>query len=43
VSTTNIGSIRVLEKCGFVEIGKTVERNEAFGGDIDLLVMKLVG
>src|SRR3954451_4083258 len=43
VSTTNIGSIRVLEKCGFVQIGKTVERNEAFGGDIDLLVMKLVG
>jgi RimJ/RimL family protein N-acetyltransferase len=43
VSTANIGSIRVLEKCGFVEIGKTVERQEALGGDIDLLVMKLVG
>lgn len=43
VSTTNFGSIRVLEKCGFVEVGKTVERHEALGGDIELLVMKLVG
>ena len=43
VSTTNIGSIRVLEKCGFVEIGKTVEHGEAFGRDIQLLVMELVG
>ena len=43
VSTTNIGSIRVLEKCGFKVIGKTVEHHEALGGDIDLLVMELVG
>jgi RimJ/RimL family protein N-acetyltransferase len=43
VSTTNIGSIRVLEKCGFVEIGKTVEHHEPLGGDIELLVMELVG
>jgi RimJ/RimL family protein N-acetyltransferase len=43
VSTNNIGSIRVLEKCGFVEIGKTVEHHEPLGGDIDLLVMELVG
>jgi RimJ/RimL family protein N-acetyltransferase len=43
VSTSNIGSIRVLEKCGFVEVGKTVERHEALDGDIELLVMKLVG
>ena len=43
VSATNIGSIRVLEKCGFVVIGKTVEHQEALGGDIDLLVMELVG
>jgi RimJ/RimL family protein N-acetyltransferase len=43
VSTTNIGSIRVLEKCGFEVIGKTVEHQEAFGGDIELLVMRLVG
>ena len=43
VSTTNIGSIRVLEKCGFVEIGKTVEHHEALDGDIELLVMELVG
>jgi RimJ/RimL family protein N-acetyltransferase len=43
VSTTNIGSIRVLEKCGFVVIGKTVEHHEAIDGDIELLVMELVG
>jgi RimJ/RimL family protein N-acetyltransferase len=43
VSTNNIGSIRVLEKCGFVEIGKTVEHHEALGGDVELLVMELVG
>ena len=43
VTPTNIGSIRVLEKCGFVVIGKTVEHHEALDGDIDLLVMELVG
>ena len=43
VSTTNIGSIRVLEKCGFEVIGKTVEHHDALGGDIELLVMELVG
>jgi RimJ/RimL family protein N-acetyltransferase len=43
VSTTNIGSIRVLEKCGFQLIGSTVEHHEALDGDIELLVMELVG
>ena len=43
VSTTNVGSIRVLEKCGFKVIGKTVEHDESLGGDIELLVMELVG
>jgi RimJ/RimL family protein N-acetyltransferase len=43
VTPTNIGSIRVLEKCGFVVVGKTVEHQEALGGDIDLLVMELSG
>jgi RimJ/RimL family protein N-acetyltransferase len=42
VSTTNIGSVRVLEKCGFAVIGSTVEHNESLG-DIELLVMELVG
>lgn len=43
VSTANIGSIRVLEKCGFTVIERTVEHDEALGGEIELLVMKLVG
>ena len=43
VSTANIGSIRVLEKCGFTVIDRTVEHDEGFGGEIELLVMKLVG
>jgi RimJ/RimL family protein N-acetyltransferase len=42
VSTTNIGSIRVLEKCGFTVVGTTTEQDEAFG-EIELLLMKLVG
>jgi RimJ/RimL family protein N-acetyltransferase len=42
VSTTNVGSIRVLEKCGFTVVGTTTEQNEAFG-EIELLLMKLVG
>jgi RimJ/RimL family protein N-acetyltransferase len=43
VSTTNVGSIRVLEKCGFEVVGTTVEHHETLGGDIELLVMELVG
>jgi len=43
VSTANIGSIRVLEKCGFAVSGRTVEHDEGLGGEIELLVMKLVG
>ena len=42
VVTTNIGSIRVLEKCGFTRVGTTTEQGEAFG-KIELLVMELVG
>jgi RimJ/RimL family protein N-acetyltransferase len=42
VSTTNVGSIRVLEKCGFTVVGTTTEQDEAFG-KIELLLMKLVG
>ena len=42
VSTANIGSIRVLEKCGFVQVGSQVEQTEEFG-EIELLVMELVG
>ena len=42
VATTNIGSIRVLEKCGFQVVGSETEQDEAFG-EIELLVMRLVG
>jgi len=43
VSTANIGSIRVLEKCGFSVIRRTVEHDERLDEEIELLVMKLVG
>ena len=42
VATTNIGSIRVLEKCGFHVVGSETEHDETFG-QIELLVMRLVG
>jgi RimJ/RimL family protein N-acetyltransferase len=42
VATTNIGSIRVLEKCGFTQVGTVTEQSEEFG-EIELLVMELVG
>jgi RimJ/RimL family protein N-acetyltransferase len=42
VATTNIGSIRVLEKCGFAVVGTMTEQDETFG-EIELLVMELVG
>jgi len=42
VATANIGSIRVLEKCGFTLVGKETEQTPDFG-EIELLVMQLVG
>ena len=42
VATTNIGSIRVLEKCGFARVGAETEQDETFG-KIEILVMELVG
>jgi RimJ/RimL family protein N-acetyltransferase len=42
VATTNVGSIRVLEKCGFTVAGTTTEQDDSFG-EIELLVMELVG
>ena len=42
VATTNMGSIRVLEKCGFQVVGSETEQDETFG-EIELLVMRLVG
>ena len=42
VATTNVGSIRVLEKCGFTVVGTETEQDETFG-EIELFVMRLVG
>ncbi len=42
VATTNKGSIRVLEKCGFTVVDTVTEQDETFG-EIELLVMELVG
>jgi RimJ/RimL family protein N-acetyltransferase len=42
VATTNGGSIRVLEKCGFTVVGTETEQDETFG-EIELFVMRLVG
>jgi len=42
VATTNIGSIRVLEKCGFEVVGSETEQDETFG-ELELFVMRLVG
>jgi RimJ/RimL family protein N-acetyltransferase len=42
VAATNIGSIRVLEKCGFEVVGSETEQNETFG-ELELFVMRLVG
>jgi len=41
VAATNVGSVRVLEKCGFEVVGSVTEQAEAFG-EIELLVMELV-
>jgi RimJ/RimL family protein N-acetyltransferase len=42
VAATNIGSIRVLEKCGFEVVGTVNEQDETFG-ELELFVMRLVG
>jgi RimJ/RimL family protein N-acetyltransferase len=42
VSTTNVGSVRVLEKCGFTVVDTVTEQDETFG-EVELLVMELVG
>lgn len=40
VAMTNVGSIRVVEKCGFTLSGRTTEHDEAFG-DVELGVWVL--
>jgi RimJ/RimL family protein N-acetyltransferase len=41
VATTNVGSIRVLEKCGFVEIERRAEHDERVGEVIEELLYEL--
>jgi RimJ/RimL family protein N-acetyltransferase len=41
VATTNIGSIRVLEKCGFTVVESRTEQDEAWGGEVEELVLEL--
>ena len=41
VATTNVGSIRVLEKCGFVATGSRSEFDERFGRQIKELLLEL--
>ena len=41
VASTNAGSIRVLEKCGFAVAGERVVFDEALGAAIDEVVMEL--
>lgn len=41
VSTDNVGSIRVLEKCGFVEVERHAEHNEHAGRVIEEILYRL--
>lgn len=41
VVTTNAGSIRVLQKCGFVEVGRHAEHDEHSGETVEELLYEL--
>jgi RimJ/RimL family protein N-acetyltransferase len=41
VATTNVGSIRVLEKCGFVAKESRSEHDERFGREVEELLFEL--
>jgi RimJ/RimL family protein N-acetyltransferase len=41
VARSNVGSIRVLEKCGFTEIGGERYVDEAMGGEVDEALFEL--
>jgi RimJ/RimL family protein N-acetyltransferase len=41
VATSNIGSIRVLEKCGFVAVGSRTEHDEKLGEPVEELLFEL--
>jgi RimJ/RimL family protein N-acetyltransferase len=42
VATTNVGSIRVLEKCGFVAMESRSEFDERYGREVEELLFELV-
>ncbi len=41
VATSNVGSIRVLEKCGFVEVERRAERDEHAGEVVEEILYQL--
>jgi RimJ/RimL family protein N-acetyltransferase len=41
VANSNLGSIRVLEKCGFVQVGSHAEHDERFGEVVEELLFEL--
>jgi RimJ/RimL family protein N-acetyltransferase len=41
VASSNVGSIRVLEKCGFVEVERRAERDEHSGEVIEEILYRL--
>jgi RimJ/RimL family protein N-acetyltransferase len=41
VATTNLGSIRVLEKCGFIEVERRAEHDERIGQVVEELLYRL--
>lgn len=41
VAASNVGSIRVLEKCGFVEIERRAEHDEHVGGVVEEILYRL--
>jgi RimJ/RimL family protein N-acetyltransferase len=41
VATSNLGSIRVLEKCGFYNVELRREFDEALGRDVEESLMRL--
>ena len=41
VARSNLGSIRVLEKCGFVEVGSRAEHDERLGEVVEELLFEL--
>jgi RimJ/RimL family protein N-acetyltransferase len=41
VASSNLGSIRVLEKCGFVQVSSRAEYNDRFGEVVEELLFEL--